>query len=179
MAPVRNQSQFNPYHRWTVDRHLLETVATAAAHLRDVSRPDLLLLGALLHDIGKGTGGDHSEVGAAIVGTPLRERLGLSTDDERALQKLVRYHLLLPDIATRRDLEDPLTLNLVAGVVGDETTLELLRALAAADGEATGSAAWTPWKAGLVNELAERTAAVLAGRPVPPGPHFLRTNIVT
>ena len=53
--------------------------------------------------------------------------------------------------------------------MGDETTLELLRALAAADGEATGSAAWSPWKAGLVNELAERTGAVLAGRPVPTG----------
>jgi [protein-PII] uridylyltransferase len=79
---------------------------------------------------------------------------------------------LLPDIATRRDLEDPVTLNLVADAVGDENTLELLRALAAADGEATGTAAWSPWKAGLVNELAERTGAVLSGRPVPPGAPF-------
>ena len=63
---VRNKPQFNPYHRWSVDRHLLETVANAAAHLRDVRRPDLLLLGALLHDIGKGTPVDHSEAGEAI-----------------------------------------------------------------------------------------------------------------
>jgi [protein-PII] uridylyltransferase len=166
---VRNRPQFDPYHRWSVDRHLLETVANAAAHLREVRRPDLLLLGALLHDIGKGTGADHSEAGAGV-SARVAERLGLSTDDRLVLEKVVRHHLLLPDIATRRDLEDPVTLNLVADAVGDETTLELLRALAAADGEATGSAAWSPWKAGLVNELAERAGAVLAGRPVPPGP---------
>jgi [protein-PII] uridylyltransferase len=172
---VRNQPQFNPYHRWTVDRHLLETVAAAAGHVRDVRRPDLLLLGALLHDIGKGTGGDHSEHGAAIAAA-IADRMGLSSEDKQVLEKLVRYHLLLPDIATRRDLEDPVTLNLVAEAVGDETTLELLRALAAADGEATGSAAWSPWKAGLVNELAERTAAVLTGRPMPPAPLFPSTE---
>ena len=170
-AHVRNLPQFNPYHRWSVDRHLLETVANATAHEREVRRPDLLLLGALLHDIGKGTGVDHSEAGAAI-SAGVVERMGLSTEDERTLEKLVRYHLLLPDIATRRDLEDPVTLNIVAEAAGDETTLELLRALAAADGEATGSAAWSPWKAGLVNELAERTGAVLAGKPVPPGAPF-------
>jgi len=168
---VRNQPQFNPYHRWTVDRHLLETAAKAADHVRDVRRPDLLLLAALLHDIGKGTGADHSEYGATIV-PATAERMGLSADDAQVLEKLVRYHLLLPDIATRRDLEDPVTLNLVAEAVGDETTLELLAALAAADGEATGSAAWSPWKAGLVNELADRTGAVLSGRPVPSGPSF-------
>ncbi len=99
----------------------------------------------------------------------IAERMGLSTEDQMTLEKLVRHHLLLPDIATRRDLEDPVTLNLVAEAVGDQETLELLRVLAAADGEATGTAAWSPWKAGLVNELAERTAAVLAGRPAPPG----------
>jgi [protein-PII] uridylyltransferase len=170
-AAVRNQPQFNPYHRWSVDRHLLETVAHAAGHLREVRRPDLLLMGALLHDIGKGTGRDHSEQGASI-SAATAARMGFSTEDARTLEKLVRYHLLLPDIATRRDLEDPVTLKLVAATVGDEDTLELLRALAAADGEATGSAAWSPWKAGLVNELAERAGAVLAGRPVPPGPPF-------
>ena len=168
---VRNLPQFNPYHRWSVDRHLLETVANATAYQREVRRPDLLLLGALLHDIGKGTGVDHSEAGAAISAAVV-VRMGLSTDDGRILEKLVRYHLLLPDIATRRDLEDPVTLNIVADAAGDETTLELLRALTAADGEATGSAAWSPWKAGLVNELAERTGAVLAGKPVPAGVPF-------
>ena len=168
---VRNRPQFNPYHRWSVDRHLLETVANAAAHVRDVSRPDLLVLGALLHDIGKGTGVDHSERGAEMTaGTA--ERLGLDGEDKRVLEKLVRYHLLLPDVATRRDLEDPATVSLVAETVGDETTLELLGALTASDGEATGPAAWSPWKARLVEELVHRAGAVLGGRPVPAGPAF-------
>lgn len=170
-ARVRNMPQFNPYHRWTVDRHLLETVANAAAHQRDVHRPDLLLLGALLHDIGKGTPVDHSQAGEAIT-AGVGERLGLSTDDRWILQRLVRLHLLLPEIATRRDLDDPATVNVVAETVGNETTLELLRGIAVADGEATGPAAWTPWKARLVDQLVERASAVLAGRPVPAGPQF-------
>jgi [protein-PII] uridylyltransferase len=170
-ARVRNMPQFNPYHRWTVDRHLLETVANAAGHQRDVRRPDLLLLGALLHDIGKGTPVDHSQAGEAIT-AGVGERLGLSTDDRWILQRLVRLHLLLPEIATRRDLDDPATVNVVAETVGNETTLELLRGIAVADGEATGPAAWTPWKADLVDQLVERASAVLAGRPVPAGPPF-------
>jgi [protein-PII] uridylyltransferase len=168
---VRNRPQFNPYHRWSVDRHLLETVANAAGHVREVSRPDLLVLGALLHDIGKGTGRDHSESGADI-SAGIAERLGLSSDDRQVLDRMVRYHLLLPDVATRRDLEDPATVAAVVETVGDETTLELLGALTAADGEATGPAAWSPWKAGLVEELVHRAGAVLGGRPVPPGPVF-------
>jgi [protein-PII] uridylyltransferase len=170
-ARVRNMPQFNPYHRWTVDRHLLETVANAAGHQRDVRRPDLLLLGALLHDIGKGTPVDHSQAGEAIT-AGVGERLGLSTDDRWILQRLVRLHLLLPETATRRDLDDPATVNVVAETVGNETTLELLRGIAVADGEATGPAAWTPWKADLVDQLVERASAVLAGRPVPAGAPF-------
>jgi [protein-PII] uridylyltransferase len=168
---VRNQPQFNPYHRWSVDRHLLETVANAAGHARDVGRPDLLVLGALLHDIGKGTGGDHSEAGAVITAA-IAERLGLPGADRQVLEKVVRYHLLLPDVATRRDLEDPATATAVAETVGDETTLELLGALTKSDGEATGPAAWTPWKARLVEELVQRAGAVLGGRPVPAGTTF-------
>ncbi len=168
---VRNLPQFNPYHRWSVDRHLLETVANAAAHRREVHRPDLLLLGALLHDIGKGSGVDHSEAGE-ITAAAVARRLGLTAEDAKTLQKLVRYHLLLPEVATRRDLEDPVTVEGVAEAVGDETTLELLVALAAADGSATGPAAWTSWKERLVDDLAQRTSAVLAGRPMPPGPSF-------
>jgi [protein-PII] uridylyltransferase len=168
---VRNRPQFDPYHRWTVDRHLLEAAANAAAYTLDVRRPDMLLLGTLLHDIGKGTGADHSEAGAAIA-EPIAARLGLSAEDSHMLDKLVRHHLLLPDIATRRDLDDPATVASVAGVVGDVTTLELLGAMARADGEATGSAAWTPWKARLVDDLVQRVTALLEGRPVPTGPPF-------
>jgi [protein-PII] uridylyltransferase len=88
------------------------------------------------------------------------------------LEKLVRLHLLLPDVATRRDIEDPATVASVAEAVGDETTLELLGALAAADGEATGPAAWSGWKSRLIDELVQRTSAVLGGRPVPEGQPF-------
>ena len=170
-AYVRNRPQFNPYHRWSVDRHLLETTANATEHMLDVRRPDLLLLGALLHDIGKGTGDDHSESGADIAAS-FSAWVGLSIDDADVLHKLVRHHLLLPEVATRRDIEDPATVALVAERVGDVTTLELLGAVATADGRATGPAAWTEWKARLVDDLVQRVSAVLEGRPVPTGPPF-------
>ena len=129
------------------------------------------MLSALFHDIGKGAGGDHSEAGADICARTA-VRLGLAGADRQVLERVVRHHLLLPEVATRRDLEDPATAATVAEVVTDETTLELLGALAAADGEATGPAAWTPWKASLVNELVARVGAVLAGRPAPAGAPF-------
>jgi [protein-PII] uridylyltransferase len=168
---VRNRPQLDPYHRWSVDRHLLETVANAAAHLRDVRRPDLLLLGALVHDIGKGSGTDHSQSGAEIA-AGIAARLGLAGDDSQILHRLVRHHLLLPDVATRRDLEDPATIAFVTEAVGDMTTLELLAVLAEADGLATGPAAWTQWRAQLIGELVQRAGAAMEGRPVPVGPPF-------
>jgi [protein-PII] uridylyltransferase len=85
---VRNRPQFDPYHRFTVDRHLLETVANAATRARDVHRPDLLLLGALLHDVGKGAGEDHSRAGAAATALAA-QRFGLTPRDAAAVEKLV------------------------------------------------------------------------------------------
>jgi [protein-PII] uridylyltransferase len=166
---VRWKPQRNPYHRFTVDRHLVETAVRASALTRTTDRPDLLLLGALLHDLGKGWPGDHSEVGARVVGE-VAPRLGLPPDDVRVLVALVRHHLLLPDTATRRDPDDPATHRLVAEACGDRTVLGLLVPLAEADGLATGPAAWSDWKAGLVEGLAARVTAVLAGRAVPPPP---------
>jgi [protein-PII] uridylyltransferase len=165
-APVRNRPQRNAYHRYTVDRHLLEAAAQAAGLTRRVNRPDLLLLGALLHDIGKGRPEDHTELGIRVV-RDLGPRLGLAEADVATLQTMVRYHLLLPEAATRRDLDDPTTAATVAAAVGDRDTLELLAALTEADSLATGPAAWGPWKAGLVARLVEATAATLAGRPEP------------
>jgi [protein-PII] uridylyltransferase len=165
-APVRNRPQRNAYHRFTVDRHLVEAAAGAARFTRSVTRPDLLLLGALLHDIGKGQGGDHTEIGMATV-RRLGPRLGLAEGDVAVLETLVRYHLLLPDVATRRDLDDPATAAGVAAAVGDQETLGLLAALTEADSLATGPSAWSPWKAGLVARLVALTAAALAGRPPP------------
>ena len=166
---VRNRPQRNPVHTYTVDRHLVETAARAAAHTRDVARPDLLLVGALLHDIGKGWPGDHSKTGA-VMARDLGERLGFAADDVRVLEAVVRHHLLLPETATRRDLDDPVTIETVAETVGDSVVLETLAALASADGLATGPAAWGSWKAGLVAELARRVAVVLTGAPAPVAP---------
>ena len=163
---VRNRPQRNPLHRFTVDRHLVECAAHAAALARDVSRPDLLLLAALLHDIGKGWPGDHS-VSGEVVARDVCERLGLGPADARLVAGAVRHHLLLPVVATRRDLDDPVTVQHVATTVGSRVLLELLHALSQADGLATGPAAWNDWKAGLVADLVRRVSAVLDGEPVP------------
>ena len=160
---VRFLPQRNPVHRFTVDRHLVETTVEAAALARSVSRPDLLLLGALLHDIGKGMPGDHTDAGVALT-SAVAPRLGLPPADVATVVSLVRNHLLLPDTATRRDLDDPKTARGVADAVGgSRTTLELLHALTQADAHATGPAAWSDWKAGLIADLVARTRAVLQG----------------
>ena len=169
---VRNRPQRNAYHRFTVDRHLCEAAAEAARLTSRVRRPDLLLVGAFLHDIGKGYPGDHSEAGVNLV-EKIAPRIGFPPEDITILKALVRHHLLLADTATRRDLADEATISLVAAAVSNQTTLELLAALTEADSLATGSAAWGSWKAGLITELVERTAPVLAGQrarsaPEPP-----------
>jgi [protein-PII] uridylyltransferase len=128
-----------------------------------VGRPDLLLLAALLHDLGKGWRGDHSATGARLAAAVAR-RIGLPTGDRAVLVDLVRNHLLLVDTATRRDLDDPATVRAVAEAVGDTGTLSLLHALTEADARATGATAWTPWKASLVEELVRRVSERIEGR---------------
>jgi len=165
---VRFKAQYNPVHRFTVDRHLLETAAEAARRTREVSRPDLLLVGALLHDIGKGyPPGDHSVVGARIAAVIAR-RMGYGPQEVATITALARHHLLLPDTATRRDLEDPMTITTVADAVGGSNELmDLLHALTIADAAATGPLAWSDWKAGLIIDLVRRTRAVLSGDELP------------
>jgi len=163
---VRNRPQRNPLHRFTVDRHLVECAANSAALTRDVARPDLLLLASLLHDIGKGWPGDHS-VSGEVVARDVARRVGLNEADAEVIAAAVRHHLLLPSVATRRDLDDPMTVQHVAERLGSRLLLELLHALSQADGLATGPAAWNDWKAGLVADLVERVSAVLAGEPTP------------
>ncbi|MFG2206335.1 [protein-PII] uridylyltransferase [Streptomyces sp. NPDC048638] len=159
---VRCRPQRNPVHTWTVDRHLVETAVRASALTRRVHRPDLLLIAALLHDIGKGRPGDHSVAGADIA-VEVATRLGLDARDRSVIGSLVRHHLLLVETATRRDLDDPATVGAVADAVGDPGTLELLHALTEADALATGPAAWSAWRGGLVADLVDRVAARLAG----------------
>jgi [protein-PII] uridylyltransferase len=169
---VRNRPQRNPLHTYTVDRHLVETAARAAALARDVARPDLLLIAALLHDIGKGWPGDHRVTGEVVARDTAR-RMGLAADDAELVAGAVRHHLLLPHMATRRDLDDPQTAAQAAAAVGSRPLLDLLHALAIADGQATGPAAWNDWKAGLVADLVRRAGAVLGGEP-PAAPLPLR-----
>ena len=171
---VRNHPQRNPLHTFTVDRHLVETAAHAAALTRTVARPDLLLIAALLHDIGKGWPGDHRLTGE-VLARDTAARLGLGAGEADLVARAVRHHLLLPQTATRRDLDDPVTVAQVAQAVGSRPLLELLHALAIADGQATGPAAWNDWKAGLVSELVRRVGAALGGEP-PPAPLPLRAE---
>ncbi len=160
--PVRSRPQRNAFHQFTVDRHLMEAAARASDFSRRVERPDLLLLGAFLHDLGKGYPGDHTDAGVELMRTIAR-RMAFGRADVDRLAQLVAQHLLLPKVATSRDLSNPRTLESVATVVGNVATLELLYALTEADSLATGPTAWTPWRAGLVSDLVDGVRALLAG----------------
>ncbi len=166
---VRDLPPRDAAHVWTVDRHLVQTTANAARLVTSVSRPDLLLIGALLHDLGKGRDQDHSVVGAALA-TQVGTRLGLVPDDVATLSAMVRHHLLLPHTATRRNIEDETTVERVVETVGgDPVLLELLYALAESDSLATGPGVWTDWKATLMADLVVRCRRLMAGeRHSPP-----------
>jgi [protein-PII] uridylyltransferase len=170
-SAVRSRPQRNAYHRYTVDRHLLEAAAEAAALARRVDRPDLLLIGALLHDIGKGFPGDHTEVGVQLT-SAIARRMGFVEADVAVLGRLVDNHLLLADVATRRDIDDPATIAAVVDRVPTGSELDVLAALTEADSIATGSTAWSPWKAELVETLVHRAHAQLTGRAAATGPAF-------
>jgi [protein-PII] uridylyltransferase len=176
-ARVRSLPQHNPVHRFTVDRHLVETARAAASYAREVPRPDLLALCALLHDIGKGLPGDHSVVGASVAASAAA-RMGLPADDVAVVERVVRLHLLLPETATRRDLADPVTVRAVADAVGDVDTLTILYALARADAAATGPPAWSSWKGRLVAELVDRVAHALDTGQIPRMPALAAPLVV-
>ena len=184
----RSRLQRNDYHRFTVDRHLCETAAQAADMIAggevDVQRPDLLLVASLLHDIGKGYPGDHTEVGMELMDTIAR-RMGFGTDDTATLVRLVELHLLLPDVAIRRDINELGTVQRVAAQVRTVEMLQLLAALTEADAISTGPSVWTRWKADLVQGLVRRTgnylrSGVLGGRsgafPTPEVIEAMRTG---
>ena len=165
-SAVRSLPQRNAIHEFTVDRHLLLTAVHANARSRDVDRPDLLLVAGLLHDIGKGFAGDHSHVGAPIA-RDIALRMGFDEADAAMIEQLVLHHLLLPDVATRRDLDDPATVEAITQRVSDLRTLELLHALSWADAEATGPAVRSSWRRQLITALVDRCRSVMRGESLP------------
>jgi [protein-PII] uridylyltransferase len=175
-ADVRCRPQRDPYHRFTVDAHLLAAAAWFAASLRDpdadpddpiiggaaglLVEPDGALVGALLHDIGKVGEGNHVPAGAAIAERQFAA-MGLPGPAAELARFMVAEHLLLPDTATRRDLTDENLILDVAAKVGTPERLAALSLLARADAAATGPAAWTTWRRTLVGELIAKVHRVL------------------
>ena len=168
-AEIRNRPQRSAVHRFTVDRHQIETVLEAQRFLSRVSRPDLLLVTALLHDLGKRPGArDHAAEGAPLAEAAARH-LGFDRADARTIATLVREHLTLVGLATGRDLADPSTLReLLRAVDEDLDTLELLRALTEADAIAAGPSAWSTWRADLVDHLTDLGRDALRGTETAP-----------
>lgn len=166
---IRNRPQRSPVHRYTVDRHQVETVLEAQKLLGTVDRPDLLLVTALLHDLGKTPEAeDHSLVGAPLAHRAATE-LGFDAADAEVIAALVREHLTLVELATGRDHADPATVDALLNAVDhDPSRLDLLRALTEADARAAGPAAWTTWRAELVEHLAAQARDTLTGVVRPP-----------
>lgn len=171
--PLRGRAQRNPFHRYSLDRHAWHAAATVADLVNDeewagrvvehVGDRDALLLGVLLHDVGKAYGEPHSETGIPIAQS-MATRMGCDAVTLDHIGFLVRHHLLLPDVATKRDVADPELAARVAEDVGTVERLAMLQLLAAADGMATGPSAWSTWKQQLVQTLVTRVHAVLDDR---------------
>ncbi len=169
------KAQHDVYHIYTVDVHSLfaveelvrllngehrEQLPLLSALAAEIEKRELLILAALLHDVGKGEGGNHSEIGAALMPTIAR-RMGLSREDSERLEFLVRHHLLFAHIAQRRDLHDEKMIIQFARQMGTSESLKMLYLLTYADLKAVGPDVWTVWKAMLMEELYEKTFAVL------------------
>ncbi|MPZ91745.1 MAG: ACT domain-containing protein, partial [Actinobacteria bacterium] len=172
---IRGRPQHDPYHRYTVDGHSFVAVGELTAcldepvpsnHAHVIGDLSTLYLGTLLHDLGKGNGRDHSVEGASIAAEVAR-RMGMNEVEIQEVAELVRYHLLLPDTATRRDLDDGSVIKAVVAKTGDGRRLRQLLLLAIADGRATGPHAWNEWKASLVANLVNRVLEAFETGEVP------------
>ena len=147
-------------HRFTVDRHVVETCIEAAALIRHASRPDVLVMAALLHDIGKGGTGSHSIEGVPLA-RAVAERMGFDAESVDVIASLVRWHLLLSETAATRDPDEPATVGLITQHIDSVDTLMLLRTLTEADARAASPQAWTAWRAGLVDQLVRHAARAI------------------
>jgi [protein-PII] uridylyltransferase len=174
---VRGRALYDPYHQYTVDGHSFHAVAEisnvigndpigrhAATEAGDLTS---LYFAALLHDVGKGSGGDHALEGERLARS-ICKRMGYDHKTCEEVAYLVRHHLLLTDTATRRDLDDGAEIERVAKVASHARGLQLLYLLSVADARATGPRAWTDWKASLLAELYRKVMAVLETGDLPP-----------
>ncbi len=162
-------AQHDVYHIYTVDRHSLQAVAELVEVIEQeqqvyesVESRKVLFLGMLLHDIGKGSGGDHSDYGASLV-LEIGQRVGLSEKECEALSFLVKYHLFLPENALRRDLNDSAFIKRCAETIGGVSRLSMLYLVSVADAKATGPSAWSDWKAALLQEMYHKVLPYLEG----------------
>jgi [protein-PII] uridylyltransferase len=169
--------QFNMYHHYTVDEHLIRAVGNVAAiergDLKDehplaseivkrVKTRAVMYCAILLHDIAKGLPGDHSDIGSAIAHS-LCPRLGLSSEDTQSVAWLVENHLVMSDVAQRRDISDPKTVRDFVALVQSPEMLRLLLILTVADIRAVGPGVWNGWKGQLLRELYFEAEAVMSG----------------
>ncbi|MFV0245293.1 MAG: [protein-PII] uridylyltransferase [Qingshengfaniella sp.] len=174
--PVVAMMQFNMYHHYTVDEHIIQCIATLARIERGELRDSLpvvshimdhgidrkvLYLALFLHDIGKGRDEDHSILGARIA-RRVAPRLGLKPQDAATVEWLVRYHLLMSDIAQKRDISDPRTVRDFAKAVKTQKRLDLLTVLTVCDINGVGPGVWNNWKAVLMRNLYHQTSEALA-----------------
>ena len=167
-ARIDALAQHDIYHIYTVDRHSLQAVAELhkvlgeeAEIAEQVSMSKPLYLAALLHDIGKNSGRDHSEYGAELADM-IGERLCLSAEERKTLMFLILYHLFIPENALRRDLEDTVFIKKCAEIIGNSERLAMLYLLSVADSRATGPSAWSDWKATLMRDMYLKINAYLA-----------------
>ena len=176
-ARVEGMSLFNLYHNYTVDEHLLKTVGFMSKIINNtLSQPHpftsnfnakldnkkVLLLSAFLHDIGKGRKQDHSILGSQIT-EKLCNRIGMKKDEVSQTAWLVKNHLVMSDVAQKRDLYDPKTIVDFASIVKNQKNLDYLLALTVADIMSVGPSIWNAWKSGLLRTLYNETSNYLSG----------------
>jgi [protein-PII] uridylyltransferase len=176
-ARIVGQMQFDTYHIFTVDEHTIEavrvlntleggalaqTAPVASALVDHVQSRRALYVAMLLHDIAKGRGGDHSELGAEVA-LEVGPALGLTAEETETVSWLVLHHLLLSQTAFKRDIDDPKTILDIAETIQSPERLRLLLVLTVADMRAVSAKVWNGWKATLLRELYARVAEVLAG----------------
>ena len=175
--PIVAMMQFNVYHHYTVDEHTIQCISTlaqiergelieelpvASRILGDGVNRRILYMALFLHDMGKGRPEDHSILGAQIA-RRVAPRLGLSAEESETVEWLVRYHLLMSDIAQKRDLSDPRTVRDFAKAVKTRERLDLLTVLTVCDIRGVGPGTWNNWKAMLLRQLYRDTATALEG----------------